>query len=164
MGCVSAFIDYSLCVFFILSLSLSVSEFECEWVCGCVCFQVKAGGVVSQVLSILFLETEWCSQHRRQCSLEFSFSLVYTPPHTCSNAFGSQIPSPASTSHTHLSPNKPSTLRNPQSPSCVRLHILPSLNNSLSSTPGNNQTDNILYFLSFFVFSLFFLMRGEWRQ
>lgn len=80
MGCVSAFIDYSLCVFFILSLSLSVSEFECEWVCGCVCFQVKAGGVVSQVLSILFLETEWCSQHRRQCSLEFSFSLVYTPP------------------------------------------------------------------------------------
>lgn len=130
----------------------------------CVCFQVKAEGVVSQVLSILLLETEWRSQHRRPCSLEFSFSLVYIPPHTCSNAFGSQIPSPASTLHTHLSPNNvPSTLRNPQSPSCVRLHILPSLNNSLSSTPGNNQTDNILSFLSFLVFSLF-LMRGEWGQ
>lgn len=131
----------------------------------CVCFQVKAEGVVSQVLSILLLETE-SGAHSIGDGVVWNSHLVWFifPPHTCSNAFGSQIPSPASTLHTHLSPNNvPSTLRNPQSPSCVRLHILPSLNNSLSSTPGNNQTDNILPFLSFFVFSLF-LMRGEWGQ
>lgn len=161
MGCVSAFIDYSLCVFFILSLSLSVSlsVSECVGVCA---FKWRPGVLFLRFCPSCFLRQS--GAHSIGDSVVWNSHLVwFISPHTCSNAFGSQIPSPASTSHTHLSPNKPSTLRNPRSPSCVRLHILPSLNNSLSSTPGNNQTDNILSFLSFFVFSLF-LMRGEWGQ
>lgn len=147
MGCISAFIYYSLCVFFILSLSLSVSEFECEWMCGVYAFKWRP-----EVLFLRFCPSCFLRQsgaHSIGDCLVWNSHLVWVyTPHT----FGSQIPSPASTLLAHLSSNNvPSTLQNPQSQSCIRLHILPSVNNS-PSTPGNNQTGNFLIFLCLFSF------------